>query len=96
MNVKILVYADTAGVPSARRLWQKLEEVRGRPVAAGNRPRNCGIYEFRRQTRADSVMGLVSLTTLVPNDIKERVHASKGKVIGYVRRHQAEARLSAR
>ena len=108
MMVKILVYGYATGVLSSRRLAQKLEEdVAFRVLAAGNRPQHRTLCEFRRRHRADfgavlvavvqlaRDLGLVSLTTLVPDSTKVRAHASKRKAMSYGRMQQEEARLSA-
>ncbi len=108
MMVKILVYGYATGVLSSRRLAQKLEEdVAFRVLAAGNRPQHRTLCEFRRRHRADfgavlvavvqlaRDLGLVSLTTLVPDSTKVRANASKRKAMSYGRMQQEEARLSA-
>ena len=108
MMVKILVYGYATGVLSSRRLAQKLEEdVAFRVLAAGNRPPHRTLCEFRRRHRADfgavlvavvqlaRDLGLVSLTTLVPDSTKVRANASKRKAMSYGRMQQEEARLSA-
>ena len=108
MMVKILVYGYATGVLSSRRLAQKLEEdVAFRVLAAGNRPQHRTLCEFRRRHRADfgavlvavvqlaRDLGLVSLTTLVPDSTKVRANASKRKAMSYGRLQQEEARLSA-
>ena len=108
MMVKILVYGYATGVLSSRRLAQKLEEdVAFRVLAAGNRPQHRTLCEFRRRHRADfgavlvavvqlaRDLGLVSLTTLVPDSTKVRAHASKRKAMSYGRMQQEEARLTA-
>ena len=108
MMVKILVYGYATGVLSSRRLAQKLEEdVAFRVLAAGNRPQHRTICEFRRRHRADfgtvlvavvqlaRDLGLVSLTTLVPDSTKVRAHASKRKAMSYGRMQQEETRLTA-
>ena len=107
MMVKILVYGYATGVLSSRRLAQKLEEdVAFRVLAAGNRPQHRTLCEFRRRHRADfgavlvavvqlaRDLGLVSLTTLVPDSTKVRANASKRKAMSYGRMQQEEARLS--
>ena len=108
MMVKILVYGYATGVLSSRRLAQKLEEdVAFRVLAAGNRPQHRTLCEFRRRHRADFGMvlvavvqlardlGLVSLTTWVPDSTKVRANASKRKAMSYGRMQQEEARLTA-
>ncbi len=108
MMVKILVYGYATGVLSSRRLAQKLEEdVAFRVLAAGNRPQHRTISEFRRRHRADfgtvlvavvqlaRDLGLVSLTTLVPDSTKVCAHASKRKAMSYGRMQQEEMRLTA-
>ncbi len=108
MMVKILVYGYATGVLSSRRLAQKLEEdVAFRMLAAGNRPQHRTLCEFRRRHRADfgavlvavvqlaRDLGLVSLTTLVPDSTKVRANASKRKAMSYGRMQQEEVRLSA-
>ena len=108
MMVKILVYGYATGVLSSRRLAQKLEEdVAFRMLAAGNRPQHRTLCEFRRRHRADfgavlvavvqlaRDLGLVSLTTLVPDRTKVRANASKRKAMSYGRMQQEEVRLSA-
>ena len=108
MMVKILVYGYATGVLSSRRLAQKLEEdVAFRVLAAGNRPQHRTLCEFRRRHCADfgavlvavvqlaRDLGLVSLTTLVPDSTKVRANASKRKAMSYGRMQQEEARLTA-
>ena len=108
MMVQILVYGYATGVLSSRRLAQKLEEdVAFRVLAAGNRPQQRTICEFRRRHRADfgavlvavvqvaQGLGWVSLATLVPDGTKVRANARTRKALRYARRQQEETRLSA-
>ena len=92
MMVKILVYADSTGLFSSRRIARKIEEdIAFRLLAAGNFPRHRTICEFRRRHLADlerlfvaivrlaAEMGLADFGKLLIDGTKVRANASKHK-----------------
>ena len=106
MMVKVLLYAYCVGVPSSRRIAQRLhEDIAFRVLAANNTPDFRTISDFRkdhlealsglfRQVLAFCQRtGMVKLGHVALDGTKVRANASKHKAMSYQRMREQEAQL---
>jgi transposase len=108
MMVKVLLYAYCIGVPSSRKIANRLEEdIAFRVLAANNTPDFRTISDFRKDhLKALAALfvqvlklcqraGLVKLGHVALDGTKIKANASKHKAMSYKRMKQEEARLEA-
>ena len=108
MMVKVLLYGYCIGVPSSRRIAQRLhEDIAFRVLAANNTPDFRTISDFRKDHLAAlsglflqvlvfcQRAGLVKLGHVALDGTKVRANASKHKAMSYKRMKEQEAQLSA-
>ena len=106
MMVKVLLYAYCVGVPSSRRIAQRLhEDIAFRVLAANNTPDVRTISDFRKDHLAAlsglflqvlvfcQRAGLVKLGHVALDGTKVRANASKHKAMSYKRMKEKEAQL---
>ena len=106
MMVKVLLYAYCVGVPSSRRIAQRLhEDIAFRVLAANNTPDFRTISDFRKGhlTALSGLFlqvlafcqreGLVKLGHVALDGTKVRANASKHKAMSYQRMKEKEAQL---
>jgi len=106
MMVKVLLYAYCVGVPSSRRIAQRLhEDIAFRVLAANNTPDFRTISDFRKDHLAAlsglfmQVLvlcqgeGLVKLGHVALDGTKVKANASKHKAMSYKRMKEKEAQL---
>ena len=106
MMVKVLLYAYCVGVPSSRRIAQRLhEDIAFRVLAANNTPDFRTISDFRKD-HLEALSGLfvqvlafcqgagmVKLGHVALDGTKVRANASKHKAMSYQRMREKEAQL---
>ena len=106
MMVKVLLYAYCVGVPSSRRIAQRLhEDIAFRVLAANNTPDFRTISDFRKD-HLEALSGLflqvlafcqgagmVKLGHVALDGTKVRANASKHKAMSYQRMREQEAQL---
>ena len=108
MMVKVLLYGYCTGVPSSRRMAQRLhEDIAFRVLAANNTPDFRTISDFRKDHLAALAglfhqvlelcreAGLVKLGHVALDSTKVRANASKHKAMSYGRMKEKEAQLAA-
>lgn len=106
MMVKVLLYAYCVGVPSSRRIAQRLhEDIAFRVLAANNTPDFRTISDFRKDHLAAlsglflqvlvfcQRAGLVKLGHVALDGTKVKANASKHKAMSYKRMKEKEAQL---
>ena len=106
MMVKVLLYAYCIGVPSSRRIAQRLhEDIAFRVLAANNTPDFRTISDFRKDHLVAlsglflqvvllcQQAGLVKLGHVALDGTKVRANASKHKAMSYKRMKEKEAQL---
>jgi len=108
MMVKVLLYAYCIGVPSSRKIAQRLQEdVSFRVLAANNTPDFRTVSDFRKDhlkalaglflkvLKLSKKAGLVKLGHVSLDGTKIKANASKHKAMSYKRMKEEEARLEA-